>query len=91
MREIILNPLSNLKVDCPSETHVVGLYEHEKIDDPVVVKSRTSYVITASDYPVLWQSKLQSDTSLSIIEADVISVAHCCRVLLLSIMDLVPI
>ena len=32
--------------------------------------------------PVLWQSKLQSKTVPSIIEVEVIALAHCCRILL---------
>ena len=55
------------------------IYGHENPTDPAFVKNRTSYVITFSYCPVLWQSKLQTDTSLSIIEAEIVALYHNCR------------
>ncbi len=42
------------------DTNFAGVFGHEAIDDPVCVKSRNGYVITVSNYPIMWQSKLQS-------------------------------
>ncbi len=36
--------------------------------------------------PIMWQSKLQSETALSIMEAEIVALAHSCRKLFL-IMD----
>ena len=52
------------------------MYEHENPTDPALVKSHTSYVITSSDFPVLWKSKLQTDTALSNMEAEIFVLAH---------------
>ena len=41
-----------------------------------------------TDCPVFWQSKLQSETALSTIEAEIVALAHSCRELF-PIMDLV--
>ena len=38
-------------------------------------------MITFADYPVLWQSKLQTETVLTTMEAENISLSHSCRVL----------
>ena len=58
------------------------MYGHERPDDPACVKSRTGYVITFAGCPVVWQSKLQTETALSTMEAEVVALSHSCRVLL---------
>ncbi len=56
------------------------------MDDPVCVKSRTGYVIMVDSCPIMWQSKLQSEPTLTTMEAEIIVLAHsCCE--LFSIMD----
>ena len=69
-------PPSNLKIDCYPDADFAGMYAHEKINDPACVKSRSGYVITVADCPVLFQSKLQSETALSTMEEDVIALGH---------------
>ena len=64
------------------------MYGHEKNDDPACVKSRTGYVITVADCPVLWASKLQQETAGSTMQAEIIALAHSMRELL-PIMDMV--
>ena len=32
-----------------------------------------------ADYPVLWQSKLQTETALSTMEAEIVAMAHSCK------------
>ena len=64
------------------------MYDHEKNNNLACVKSQTGYVITVADCPVLWQSKLQSETALSTMEAEIIALAHSCRELF-PIMDMV--
>ncbi len=43
------------------------------MDDPVCVKSRTEYVIMVMNCPVMWQTKLQSETALSTMEAKMVA------------------
>jgi len=81
-RGLILNPSKDLyKVDDYPDADFAGMYGYEKPTDPSCVKSRTGYVITFVDCPVLWQSKLQTETALSTMEAEIISLSHSCRVL----------
>ena len=46
------------KIDSYPNEYFSGMYGNENTTDPKCVKSHTSYVITFSDYPVLWQPKL---------------------------------
>ncbi len=60
------------------------MYGHEAMDDPVCVESRTGYVIMVANCPIMWQSKLQSETTLSTIEAEIVALAHsCCEIFLI--------
>lgn len=82
-RGLIINPLSNvLKIDAYPDADFAGMYGYEKHDDPSCVKSRTGYVINVADCPVLWQSKLQTETALSTMEAEIVAMSHCARELI---------
>ena len=85
---LVLNPSKLLKVDCYPDADFAGLYGHENPSDPSCVKSRTGFVITVANCPVLWQSKLQTETALSTMEAEIVALAHSCRELF-PIMDMV--
>jgi hypothetical protein len=85
---LILKPSGNLKIDAYPDADFAGLYGHEKSHDPACAKSRTGFVITVSDCPMVWVSKLQTETALSTMEAEIIALAHCCRELF-PVMDIV--
>ena len=88
-RGMVLNPTSDtLKVDCYPDADFAGMYGHEATDDPACVKSRTGCVINVANCPVMWQSKLQRETALSTMEAEIIALAHSCRELF-PVMDMV--
>jgi hypothetical protein len=87
-RGLVLNPTKELKISCYPDADFAGMYGHENPTDPSCVKSRTGFVITVANCPVLWQSKLQTETALSTMEAEVVALAHSCRELL-PIMDMV--
>ena len=55
---------------------------------PFDSKSRTGFVINVTNYPVLWISKLQTETALSTMEAEINALAHSCKELFL-IIDIV--
>ncbi len=48
-------------------------------DDPVTAKSRTGYVITFADCPIMWASKLQTVIALSTTEAEYIALPMAAR------------
>ena len=87
-RDLILNPSSQLKIDNYPDADFAGMYGYEKSTDPSCVKSRTGYTITVADCPVIWQSKLQTETALSTMEAEIVALVHSCRELF-PIMDMV--
>ena len=87
---LILNPSQDFKIDCYPDADFAGLYGYEQVTDPTCVKSHTGFVITVSDCPVLWQSKLQTETALSTMEAEIVALAHSCRELF-PIMDMVQV
>ena len=84
-RGFILDPSSNLKINCYPDPDFDRIYGYKKTNDLSCVKSRTDYVITEADCLELWQSKLQHETALSTMEADVIALAYGCRELLQTI------
>ena len=73
LRGFICNPSSNMKIDCYPDADVAGINGHEKINHLSRVKSITVFTITVADCPLNWQSKLQSETALFTIEAEVIA------------------
>jgi hypothetical protein len=76
---LILNSSKVLKVDAFPDTNFAGLYGYAKITCSEVVKSRTGFLITVCECPVVWVSMLQPKTALSTMEAEIIALAHCCR------------
>ncbi len=64
------------------------MYGHEKPTDPACAKSRSGFVIVFAGVPVLWQSKLQTQTALSTMEAEGIALGACMKELI-PIMDMV--
>jgi len=65
-----------------------GMFGHEDHTDPVCAKSWTGFIITFADCPVFWQSKLQTEMALLMMEAEIIALSVCCRELF-PIMDMV--
>ncbi len=56
------------------------MYRHETFYDPACVKRRTIYVIMVVNCPIVWQSKLQSETTLSTNEDEIITLSNsCCK------------
>ena len=47
--------------------------------EPTLVLSRTGYVIKYANCPLVWSSKLQSEISLSMTEAECIAMPHAMR------------
>ena len=66
-------------MDCYPDADFAGMYGHEKPTNLAYEKSRTGFVITFANCPVLWVSKLQTETALSTMEAEIISLSHSCR------------
>lgn len=81
-RGLILKPTlqdGKLVVECFPDADFAGMYGHEKHTDPASAKSRTGFVITLASCPIFWQSKLQTETALSTMEAEIVALGHSCR------------
>ena len=88
-RGMVIKPMRELlNVDAYPDADFAGMYGHERPTDPACAKSRTGFVIVFAGVPVLWQSRLQSETALSTMEAEVNALASCMRELI-PIMDIV--
>jgi hypothetical protein len=75
---LIINPSSGvLKIDAFPDANFAGMYGYERHDNPSCVKSWTGYVINVANCPVMWQSKLQTETALSTMEAEIVAISHC--------------
>ncbi len=84
-----MNPSSDVcKIDAYPNADYAGMYAHEEHTDPACAKSRIGFIIIFADCPVFWQSKLQTYTALSTMEAIIIALSACCRELF-PIMDMV--
>ena len=79
-RGMVMSPSSDVcKIDAYPDADFAGMYGHEEHTDPACAKSRTGFIITFVECPVLWQSKLQTETALSTMEAEIIALSACCR------------
>ena len=79
---LILRPKSKLRLDVHVDSDFAGLWKREDDQNPVCVKSRTGFVISLADCPILWQSKLQGQVALSTMEAEYIALSTSLRSLL---------
>jgi hypothetical protein len=76
---ILFKPLANLQVDCYVDADFAGLWGVESDQDPISVKSRSGYLITFMNCPLLWVSKLQSQIALSTMESEYIALSQSMR------------
>ena len=81
---LIMQPTSDMRVDCYVDADFAGLFSVEDKQDPISVKSRTGYVIMYRGAPLHWVSKMQTQIALSTMEAEYIALSQSMR-------DLIPI
>ena len=67
---LILRPSTELDIDVYVDADFAGLWPYEDKQDPTCAKSRTRFVICLANCPVVWQSKLQHEITLSTMEAE---------------------
>ena len=79
---MIIRPTKDLTLDCYADADFAGLFSLSDPHDPKSVKSRSGFVIALGSIPVSWASKLQTETALSTMEAEYISLCQALRVLL---------
>ena len=79
---IVCSPNLQEGLNCFVDADYAGLFSYEDGQDPVSVKSRTGFVLTLFGCPILWQSKLQVEISLSSVAAEYIAFSMAMRELL---------
>ena len=81
---LIYTPTYKTTVDCYADADFAGLWGVEDPEDPVVSKSRMGYTILFANCPILWVSKVQTETALSTLHVEYVALSQSCR-------DLVPV
>jgi hypothetical protein len=85
---MVINPTRELSIDAYPDADFARMNGYEKPTDPACAKSHKEFVILFAGVPVLWQSKLQTETALLTMEAKIIALAACMRELI-PIIDIV--
>ncbi|KAI2499447.1 hypothetical protein MHU86_15031 [Fragilaria crotonensis] len=82
---MIVKPTGTLNLDCYVDADFAGLHGRDPDRSPTSAKSRTGYIITLGGCPILWKSHLQSEISLSTLEAEYSALSSAMRTLLPSV------
>ena len=57
---LVFNPSKKLFVDFYADADFAGLWGHEYPQEPIFARSRTGFVVTFANFPLLWVSKVQT-------------------------------
>jgi len=76
---MVIRPTKSFQLDLWTDADFAGLWNIQESDDPICVRSRTGYVITLGDNPIIWGSKLQTETALSTVESEYIAASTAMR------------
>eukprot|EP00957_Ditylum_brightwellii_P159255 12121229-Ditylum_brightwellii.AAC.1 len=72
---IVYNPDPSLGIQCYVDADFARSWAKADADNPESVMSQTGFVIMYVGYPVLWQSKMQTEIALSTAEAEYIALS----------------
>ena len=75
----MFNPSKKLVVDFYADADFVGLWGHEYLQDPICDRSRTGFVVTFDNCPLLWASKIHTDIDISTLYSDYVALYHSVR------------
>ena len=78
----IITPSGDLSLDCYVDADFAGLYGRDPDREPSSAKSRTGYLITLGNAPIIWKSQLQTEISLSTLESEYSALSASMRALL---------
>ena len=76
---LIFTPTTKYKLDCYVDADFAGLHGREQQNDPASACSRTGYIMFFCGYPLVWKSKLQTETALSTFHAEYVALATAMR------------
>ena len=78
----IVTPTGNLNLDCYVDADFASLHQRDPDRSPSSAKSRTGFIIMLGGCPILWKSQLQTEVSLSTLEAEYSALSMSMRTLL---------
>jgi len=78
----LIKPMSGLHLDLYVDADFAGLFQREDDRDANSVRSRTGYVISLSNWPLLWKSQLQTHMSQSTLEAEYSALTYALKTFL---------
>jgi len=78
-RGVIYTPDKTRGIECYVDADFAGSWTKSEPDDASNVMSRTGFIITYANCPVLWSSRLQSEIALSTAEAEYIALSTAMR------------
>ena len=79
---LIIDPKGDLSLDCYVDADFAGNCNAKEVDNPSAMRSRTGFIITLGSVPVLWKSVVQSEITLSTVEAECIALSTVRRKLI---------
>ena len=79
---LVYNTSKKLVVDCYADADFAGLWVHEYPQDPICYRSRTGFVVTFSNCPLLWVSKIQTEIAISTLHYEYLELSHSVRELI---------
>ena len=68
-------------LDCYADADFTGLYHRDDPQDPAGARSRTGFVIMLGENPILWKSKLQTETRTSTMHTEYVAASTAMRAL----------
>jgi hypothetical protein len=78
----IVKPNKSLTLDLYVDADFAGLYKREPDTSPDSVRSRTGYLILLGGCPLVWKSQLQTEISLSTLEAEYSALSYALKTLI---------
>ena len=79
---ILFNPPKKLVVDCNADRNFAGIWGHEKPQHPIYARIITGFVVTFSNFPLLWVLKIQTEIALYTLNYEYVVLSHSVRALL---------
>ena len=79
---IVPKPKEDMTLKCYVDSDFAGLYKIDPDHDSSSAKSRTGYIIFLGPWPLIWKSFLQTEVSLSTLEAEYSALSSATRMML---------
>jgi hypothetical protein len=78
----VVTPTGKLDLKLYVDADFAGLYKREPDTDPNSARSRTGYILILGGFPLIWKSHLQTEISLSTLEAEYSALSSSMRALI---------